>query len=609
MIIVRRVFSKRKRSTQASDGSSEDDWISHAMNVAKLTSAAAKLIPVAGPFIEGGADVFYTALESLKQMKKNKEDFRDLTQTATTLLEILQRAISMTSQVQPSNEFTKMCSDFKNLMEQLLKDYKQFMAESQSRPIRNYLRSNQIGGMISQYQSNINALRDNLILFCTISTHLKVQLLKSRADFYGALQGERMVDDDIPEFKEFIEFKLGHIYLQEEIESNQDYHTISQFREYYASTLANGNTHRTTVRVYEGKAAKEVLKAELQFLARLRHPNIAQVMGFSKSEFLPSIIFYEDLWPVGLIEYYRMESRSWDTLEDIISMNRMVCDVREGVYHIQSKFPSMFECQTNSFGRIWIFYTEPEVRLGLYLGNNNHLKLSIIGTSHISEIEQDNISPGFRFADYPDNIMDESCLQALHTQLERRVIPINQIEIASLLRHFHSLIPVFPEVQSLDPSVGRYHLGGIYAHHQHHPRFQECNDPPVPQEMQLVAAFSLEDHDLHLLHNWEPQITNFTETWSDSVLTTLKRSDKGIRLSFSKSHLQNPERVLLTHGPAAIYDRNHIKNLLLHDSFMAELCHIKLRLDTAQFGSHCKLTKLSLGMPFITTDIFNELEF
>ncbi|KIJ47737.1 hypothetical protein M422DRAFT_248743 [Sphaerobolus stellatus SS14] len=94
LFTVRKIFPKGKKSIQTSDGSDDENRISHAMNIATLTSAAAKLILFSGPFIEGGADVFYTALEQLKQMKKDKEDFRELTQYITTLLETLQRAIS-----------------------------------------------------------------------------------------------------------------------------------------------------------------------------------------------------------------------------------------------------------------------------------------------------------------------------------------------------------------------------------------------------------------------------------------------------------------------------------------------------------------------------------
>ncbi|KIJ46660.1 hypothetical protein M422DRAFT_249815 [Sphaerobolus stellatus SS14] len=107
MLIVRAF--RRKQPTSDSDG----EWISHAMTAAKITAEAAKMIPVAGPFIEGGANIFCVILEPLRQMKDNK-DFRELIQNLTTFLETLQQqAISSVPHSQHFEEFQKICSDFK----------------------------------------------------------------------------------------------------------------------------------------------------------------------------------------------------------------------------------------------------------------------------------------------------------------------------------------------------------------------------------------------------------------------------------------------------------------------------------------------------------------
>ncbi|KIJ42271.1 hypothetical protein M422DRAFT_254676 [Sphaerobolus stellatus SS14] len=109
MLIVRRVL-RRKQPNTDSDG----EWISHAMKAAKITAEAAKMIPVAGPFIEGGANIFCVILEPLQQMKDNKEDFRELTQSLLTFLKTLQQqAISSVPQSQHFEEFQRICSDFK----------------------------------------------------------------------------------------------------------------------------------------------------------------------------------------------------------------------------------------------------------------------------------------------------------------------------------------------------------------------------------------------------------------------------------------------------------------------------------------------------------------
>ncbi|KIJ24629.1 hypothetical protein M422DRAFT_274555 [Sphaerobolus stellatus SS14] len=83
MLIVHKILMKKKQRTVPLDG---DAWIFDAMNIAKTVVSASKLVPVAGPFIEGGATLFYSALEQLKQMKQNKEDFKGLSEAIAMLL-------------------------------------------------------------------------------------------------------------------------------------------------------------------------------------------------------------------------------------------------------------------------------------------------------------------------------------------------------------------------------------------------------------------------------------------------------------------------------------------------------------------------------------------
>ncbi|KIJ25414.1 hypothetical protein M422DRAFT_273626 [Sphaerobolus stellatus SS14] len=343
MLIVRRVL-RRKQPNTDSDG----EWISHAMKATKITADAAKMIPVAGPFIEGGANIFCVILEPLQQMKDNKEDFRELTQRLLTFLKTLQqKAISSVPQSQHFEVFQKICSDFKSLMDLLLKDHTQFVATSQSRPIKSYLRSGQIKGMISKYQNELSKSHRFLIvpkMHCVVSTYIHTQ----PQDLIGTSLGQRTDDDDTPEFKDFHEFKRGDINVQTEI-INRTWSWFSRralsafpFKEYHASALIYGTHHRTTVRVFEGDESKEVftffavrgfsmknkkhLKAPLQYLAPLRHDNIVQIMGFCKSQFMTAVIFYENLQPppVKVISQYGVLDLRWNTIEDLTTRYRMV---------------------------------------------------------------------------------------------------------------------------------------------------------------------------------------------------------------------------------------------------------------------------------------------
>ncbi|KIJ47699.1 hypothetical protein M422DRAFT_248705 [Sphaerobolus stellatus SS14] len=529
MIIVRKVFSKGKKPARKSDSSNDDiDWIFHAMKTAKLTSSAAKLIPVAGPFIEGGADVFYMALEPLKQMKTNKEDFKELTLSITMILETLRRAILTVPQMEHSDDFTIVCSNLKSLMERLLKDHTQFVEESKSRPIRNYLRSEQIKGMISKYQKDINVLRDNLMLHCAVSTNLQVH--KNNGHLSGASQ---TADNDIPEFEDVIQTRTYSFRGGIKGHGNYYYRGAPLFEEHHATTLVNGNPQRTTVRKYEGDAAGEILRADLRILAHLKHRDITQVMGFCKSHLFPSIIFYEDLRPIGLGEYGPID-RSWDTLEDIFTKHRMRHNIRAGINHIKAIIPSVFGIDmVSEKWRLSLYSPKNTARLGVYLSSDNRPKLSILPSGMLDNFQH---SEPLELTYDQNDVMDESTLQALHIQLKGCAVRRSQVETASLLRHFHNIIPISYDILDLDSSVDGYRLGGVYAlYSQACQTCQEClcitnpTDPSwIPYTMQLVANFSLERRDFYS-NNW----TLRTSTKANNP----KRSttSKGMRLSFTQS--------------------------------------------------------------------------
>ncbi|KIJ36893.1 hypothetical protein M422DRAFT_260760 [Sphaerobolus stellatus SS14] len=574
MLIVRRVFRKKQ-----SNSDSNGEWISHAMKAAKITAEAAKMIPVAGPFIEGGANIFCVILESLKQMKDNKEAFRKLIQSLTIVLETLQQAISMVPQLQPSQDFKKICSNFKSLMDLLLKDHTQFVSTSQSRSMKNYLRSGQIKEMISKYQKDINALKEKLTMYCSVSTHLQVQLLVGVAST-GTSQG-RTLDEDIPEFKEFHEFKQGDINLQAEIEhtckwSSRRAITEHPFKEHHGSTLINGNAHRTTVKVFEGEAAKEYLKTELHIMARLRHPNVAQVMGFCKSQYLSAIIFYEGVNNYGTLDL------TWNTIEDLTTRYRMSREIQDGVRHIQAKLPSFLKSKNNGRWAILYFdinvdYTEPgKAQLGIYFGNDNR--------SLNPTVEPDMGPDHFTTSNYSStDVIDKNGLNALHTQLESHVAR-NPAEKTALLQNFHSVIPVAYEFFPLDSD--KTLLGGVYARYLPCPTCQRSSVAyhftSSSKEVKLVAGFSSHDYNMD---GWE------LSTASSKVRSNLKRSDKGIRLSFTES--RTAEKMTLSQDCYAFNDRK--RNTLLWNSWLAEICHFKSRFDAICPSSKCKLLALNLA--------------
>ncbi|KIJ42294.1 hypothetical protein M422DRAFT_254702 [Sphaerobolus stellatus SS14] len=341
-------------------------------------------------------------------------------------------------------------------------------------------------------------------------------------------------------------------------------------------------SHRTTVKVYEGKESKE-LKAELRIMEHLRHPNIAQVMGFCKSQYLPAVIFYEDLRPVKVDNSYGRLDSTWNTLEHLTTRYRMSRDIQDGVRHIQAKLPSFLNTEKIQYSgvdiNIDIGYTEPgKAQLAIYVGNDNRVKISILLTDTGPDL--------FSTSDYSssDIIIDESRLQALKIQLESRVAR-SPAETTSLLQNFHSVIPLDYECFPLDPFTDKAHLGGVYAWYKPCTTCQRCRAPyhltSSSKEVKLVAGFSSNGYNMD---DWKLSIVS-SEVWS-----SLKRSDKGIRLSFTES--QTTEKVTLFQTCYAANDRG--RSALLWNSFLAEICHFISRFDAICPSSKCKLLAVNL---------------
>ncbi|KIJ42306.1 hypothetical protein M422DRAFT_254717 [Sphaerobolus stellatus SS14] len=212
-------------------------------------------------------------------------------------------------------------------------------------------------------------------------------------------------------------------------------------------------------------------------------------------------------------------------------------------------------------------------------------------------VEPDTGSDYFATSNYSstDVILDESCLQALQTQLESRVAR-SPAEMTSLLQSFHSVIPVFYESFSLDSD--KVLLGGVYARYLPCPTCQRCSGPyhftSLSKEVKLVAGFS---SNYYNVNDWQLSIPS-SEVWS-----SLKRSDKGIRLSFTESHAT--VKVTLSQYCYNVNDRE--KDRLLWNSFLAEICHFKSGFNAICPSSKCKLLDLNLAYA-IQWDIELEVE-
>ncbi|KIJ26263.1 hypothetical protein M422DRAFT_272701 [Sphaerobolus stellatus SS14] len=603
MLIARKILTKSKQRTAPLDS---DAWIFDAMNIAKTAVSASKFVPVAGPFIEGhhqrpgqrwigsdtrehctqftdgGATLFYNALEQLKQMRKNKEDFKALSEAIAILIRTFSEATAgrISDSAYPE-AFVRVCADFKSSMERLAKEIGLLVTNSETKRLKAYLRANNIQETIADYQTEIQRLRDNLMFYCTLST--SVQIFEVDRKLTGS------TDEDFPELKEFRQVLQSDIHLKEEVNVERSRHTGSLlFKEYHGTIPFNGKDYSTTTRSYEGESAQERLKAELKLLSHIRHPNVTQVAAVCFSESFPSIVYYDDLRPVDWTSEY---AKIWDesyTISYLTGLYRQMRAQREALVHINDKLPSLFiEPSRKNLDNPGIEFipwplgawegpshSAREI-LRVYIAGDGRPLLSLAHprtNSSQQDMKEDFI--GGIVCVYSDNYISENTLRRIECQEERTLDP--RKEATTLLRALFNIIPYSTHDWHfrVEPRRAKHplYLGVLYCDHH---AGNDWDRTPMGKEP-VSMLFPLESHH-YKYHNW-------TTDWrvpEPAEWETRTHMTRGIRLKFDLSYWPDSTGSFPISCTQSLTPSKRFE--LLHAS-MAQLCHIKGILEDSFLG-------------------------
>ncbi|KIJ41583.1 hypothetical protein M422DRAFT_255508 [Sphaerobolus stellatus SS14] len=566
MLIVRKILTKKKQRTAPLDG---DAWIFDAMNIAKTAVSASKLVPVAGPFIEGGATLFYSALEQLKQMRKNKEDFKGLSEAIAILLRTFSEATAMLRMLHNHSS-----------MERLTKEIGLLVTNSETKRLKTYLRANNIQETITGYQTEIQRLRDNLMFYCTLSTSVRL------------FEADRLTgssDEDFPELKDFRQVLRSDIYLNGEIRVGHRQNTRSTlFKEYHTTTSFNGKEYSTTTRSYEGESAQERLKAELKLLARIRHPNVTQVAAVCFSKSFPSIVYYGELRPVNWSSEQARIFYGPYTISYLSGLYRQMRAQREALIHINDKLPSLFiEPSRKNLDNPGIEFVPwslgawegPSHSAGdilrVYIAGDGRPLLSLAHprtNSSQQDMKEDFI--GGIVCVYSDNYISENTLRQIECQEERTLDP--RKEATTLLRALFNIIPYLTHDWHfrVEPRRAKHplYLGVLYCSHH---AGNGWDRTPMGKEP-VGMLFPLESHH-YKYHNW---ITDWRvpepAEWQARTHTA-----RGIRLKFDLSYCPDSTGSFRISCTQSLTPSKSLE--LLHAS-MAQLCHIKGILEDSFLG-------------------------
>ncbi|KIJ26258.1 hypothetical protein M422DRAFT_272696 [Sphaerobolus stellatus SS14] len=572
MLIVRKILTKKKQRTAPLDS---DAWIFDAMNIAKTAVSASKLVPVAGPFIEGGATLFYNALEQLKQMRKNKEDFKGISEAIAILLRTFSEATAgRTSNSTYPEGFLRMLHNHSS-MERLAKEISLLVINSETKRLKTYLRANNIHETIAGYQTEIQRQRDNLMFYCTLST--SVRLFET-----DRLTGSS--DEEFLELKDFRQVLRSDIYLKGEICVRHRQNTRSAlFKEYHTTISFNGKEHPTTTRSYEGEWGQERLKAELKLLARICHPNVTQVAAVCFSKSFPSIVYYDDLRPIDQDKEYQMEHGPY-TISYLTQCYRQMRDRREALCHIIDKLSSFFIGSARDFldstanlGSFWRLGAWESDRRAILRVNPLRMPFQTEAPPRTNSSQQDmeEGSISCRVASFSDNYISENTLRQIECQEERTLDPRKEV-ITSSLRSLFNIIPYSTHDWHFQVEPRRakppLYLGVLYcAHHAGN----SWDRTPMGEEP-VGMLFPLESR-LYQYDNW-------TTGWSDpepAEWQARTHTVRGIRLKFDLSYWPDST---MSFCISCTQSLTRSKSLELLHASMAQLCHIKGILEDSFLG-------------------------
>ncbi|KIJ27699.1 hypothetical protein M422DRAFT_271125 [Sphaerobolus stellatus SS14] len=579
MLIVRKILTKKKQRSAPLDS---DAWILDAMNIAKIAASASKCVPMVGTFIEGGATLFHDALEQLKQMRKNKEDFKGLSEDIAILLRNFSEATAgRTSDSAYPEGFVRVCADFKTSMEKFAKEIGLLVTNSETKCLKTYLRANNIQETIAGYQTEVQRLRDNLMFYCTLST--SVQIFEVDRKLTGSS------DEDFPELKEFRQVLQSDIHLKEEVNVIRSKHTGSLlFKEYHGTIPFIGKDYLTTTRSYEGESAHERLKAELKLLARIRHPNITQVAAVCFSKSFPSIVYYDDLRPVDWSSEANMIFYRPCTISYLTGLYRRMRAQREALVHINDKLPSFSihpprDVLDNTDIRFVLWVLEvwegrgPSARdiLRVYIAGDGRPLLSLAPprtNSTQQDMEEGSIVAAV--CSYSDNYISENTLRQIECQEERTLDPRKEV-ITSSLRALFNIIPCSTHnwhfrVEPCRAKLPLY-LGVLYCSYH---AGNGWNRTPMGEEP-VGMLFPLESHH-YQYDNWTAWSYPKHAEWEARTHMT-----RGIRLKFDLSYwLDSPGSFRIW----CIQSLTRSKRFELLHASMAQLCHIKGILEDSCLG-------------------------
>ncbi|KAJ7078767.1 hypothetical protein C8R43DRAFT_351423 [Mycena crocata] len=165
--------SSRAASSRASRPSSTSDWLVNSLVTAKIVVSAAECAPF--PFVKGAFGIVVVLLETVEKVKKNRDDLKELCESAVEILTIINEQI-VTHGDSAATKFKSRCEEFESVIRKILVTAEQLQAKEKSfrSRVKEVLQVRSNAETIAAYEKRLRHLRANLVLAATIDTNFQV---------------------------------------------------------------------------------------------------------------------------------------------------------------------------------------------------------------------------------------------------------------------------------------------------------------------------------------------------------------------------------------------------------------------------------------------------
>ncbi|KAJ7763005.1 hypothetical protein B0H16DRAFT_1528461 [Mycena metata] len=165
--------SSGSRTRGATARMADSDWISTSILTAKIIAAGAECLPF--PYVKGVFGTTVILLETVQNVKKNRDDLKDLCGNTIDIITIIQCQISSHGDT-AAVRFKDLCEEFEGCLRDVLIAVNKLQEEPRGfwGHLKRFLTSSRMQDEITGHKNKVQKLQSNFMLIAAMDTNFQV---------------------------------------------------------------------------------------------------------------------------------------------------------------------------------------------------------------------------------------------------------------------------------------------------------------------------------------------------------------------------------------------------------------------------------------------------